>query len=80
LPPGLCSGTGLGAEYLVGHKQVVKLLLDKGADVNAQGVYYGNAPQAASFRGREAAVKMLLDRAPTFTRRMESTATHSRRP
>jgi ankyrin repeat protein len=28
-----------------GHKQVVKLLIDKGANVNAQGEHYGNALQ-----------------------------------
>ena len=32
-----------------GHKKVVKLLVDKGADVNAQGGDYGNALQAALF-------------------------------
>jgi ankyrin repeat protein len=26
-----------------GHKQVVKMLVDKGAEVNAQGGHYGNA-------------------------------------
>jgi ankyrin repeat protein len=31
-----------------GHEQVVKMLLDEGADVNAQGGEYGNALQAAS--------------------------------
>jgi hypothetical protein len=30
-----------------------KLLLDKGADVNAKGGYYGNALQAASGNGHE---------------------------
>jgi hypothetical protein len=44
---------------------MAKLLLDKGADVNAQGGYYGNALQAASEGGLEAAVKLLLDKAPT---------------
>jgi len=44
-----------------GHKQAVKLLLDGGADVNAQGGYYGNALQAASSNGKEAVVKLLLD-------------------
>jgi hypothetical protein len=45
---------------------VVKMLLDKGADVNAQGGDYGNALQAASdrgHRGHEAVVKMLVLRA-----------------
>jgi ankyrin repeat protein len=38
------------------------MLLDKGADVNAQGGEYSNALQAASARGDEAVVKMLLDK------------------
>jgi ankyrin repeat protein len=37
----------------------VRLLLDKGADVNAQGGEYGNALQAASLEGHEAVVKLL---------------------
>jgi ankyrin repeat protein len=41
---------------------VVKMLLDKGADVNVQGGFYGNALQAASYGGHEQVVKMLLDR------------------
>jgi ankyrin repeat protein len=53
-----------------GHEAVVKLLLDKGADVNAQGGYYGNALQAASSGGyktpssggHKAVVKLLLDK------------------
>ena len=44
-----------------GHKQVVKLLLDKGANVNAQGGRYGNALLAASISGHEQVVKLLLD-------------------
>jgi ankyrin repeat protein len=38
----------------------VKLLLKKGADVNAQGGFYSNALQAASEGGHEAIVKLLL--------------------
>jgi hypothetical protein len=38
---------------LLGLREVVKLLLDKGADVNAQGGDYGNALYAASDRGHE---------------------------
>ncbi|KAH7390279.1 ankyrin repeat-containing domain protein [Cadophora sp. MPI-SDFR-AT-0126] len=45
-----------------GHEQVVKLLLDKGADVNAQSGFYGNALQAASAGGHEQVVKLLLDK------------------
>jgi hypothetical protein len=37
------------------------MLLNKGADVNAQGGDYTNALQAASEQGYEAVVKMLLD-------------------
>lgn len=36
------------------------MLLDKGAEVNAQGGQYGNALQAASSRGHEKIVRMLL--------------------
>ncbi|KAG9185014.1 hypothetical protein G6011_00005 [Alternaria panax] len=43
-----------------GHKQVIRLLVDKGTEVNAQGGYYGNALQAASARGDEAVVRLLL--------------------
>jgi ankyrin repeat protein len=41
---------------------IVKLLLKKGADVNAQGGYYGNAFYAASYRGNEAIVKLLVEK------------------
>jgi hypothetical protein len=47
---------------LFGHNAVVQLLVDKGADVNAQGVVYGNALYAASAGGHEQVVKMLLDK------------------
>jgi hypothetical protein len=46
---------------LFGHDTVVQLLLDEGADVNAQGGRYGNALQAASQGGHEQVFKMLLD-------------------
>lgn len=39
-----------------------KLLLDNGAHVNAQGGDYGNALQAASFRGHVEVVQILLDK------------------
>jgi ankyrin repeat protein len=38
------------------------MLLDKGADVNAQGGGYGYALQLASYGGHEQIVKMLLDK------------------
>jgi hypothetical protein len=46
---------------LLGLSTVTKLLLDTGADVNAQGGEYGNALQAASAEGHEQVVKTLLD-------------------
>jgi hypothetical protein len=45
-----------------GLRKMLKLLLDKGADVNAHGGRYGNALQAASSRGHEQIVKLLLDK------------------
>ena len=50
----------IAAEY--GHDELVKLLLDRGADVNAQGGEHDNALQAASSRGHEQTVRLLLDR------------------
>jgi ankyrin repeat protein len=38
------------------------MLLEKGADVNAQGGYYGNALQAASAEGKKEVVGMLLEK------------------
>jgi ankyrin repeat protein len=38
---------------------VVQMLLDAGADVNAQGGHFGTALQAASARGHEKLVQML---------------------
>ncbi|KAK6528601.1 hypothetical protein TWF281_009839 [Arthrobotrys megalospora] len=59
------------AENLVEAKYVIKMMLDAGADVNAQGGYYGNALQAATASAAEQAhmphqvydeiVGMLLD-------------------
>jgi ankyrin repeat protein len=46
-------GNALQAASAKGYRQVVKMLLDKGADVNAQGRFYGNALQGASDKGHE---------------------------
>ncbi|KAJ6579081.1 ankyrin repeat domain-containing protein [Mycena vulgaris] len=45
-----------------GHSQMVQLLIDNGADVNAQGGYFKNALQAASLNGHELVVKLLIDK------------------
>ncbi|KAE8823749.1 hypothetical protein PTNB73_10123 [Pyrenophora teres f. teres] len=47
---------------MLGFSTITRLLLDKGADVNAQGGDYGNALQAASYQGHEQVVKTLLDK------------------
>jgi hypothetical protein len=45
-----------------GQYEMARMLLDKGAEVNAQGGLYGNALYAASDEGHEQVVKMLLDK------------------
>jgi hypothetical protein len=45
-----------------GASVLTRMLLDKGADVNAQGGPYGNALQAASVGGHKAVVTLLLDK------------------
>ena len=54
--------TNLMVEAWFGHEKVIKLLLDKGADVNAQNGYYHNALQAALIERYKAVVKLLLDK------------------
>ncbi|CAF9943521.1 MAG: hypothetical protein ALECFALPRED_000540 [Alectoria fallacina] len=53
----------LSIAAIEGHDQVTQLLLEYGADVNAQGGKYGNALQAASGEGdnNHIVVQMLLD-------------------
>jgi ankyrin repeat protein len=46
----------------MGHDSVVTLLLEKGADVNAQGGFYGNALQAAAQGGYTSVVTLLLEK------------------
>ena len=45
-----------------GHENIVRLLLEKGADVNLQGGFYGSALQAASFHGHKNFVRLLLEK------------------
>ncbi|KAI1577402.1 vegetative incompatibility protein HET-E-1 [Pyrenophora tritici-repentis] len=46
---------------MLGFSTITRLLLDAGAEVNAQGGRFGNALQAASYGGYEQVVKALLD-------------------
>jgi hypothetical protein len=55
------NGDALYYASLLGLQTVVQMLLDAGADVNAQGGMYGSALQAASAGGYEKVVQMLLD-------------------
>lgn len=43
-----------------GHEQIMQLLLERGADVNAAGGYYLTALKAASWQGHEQIVRLLL--------------------
>ncbi|KAL5381794.1 hypothetical protein DPSP01_006977 [Paraphaeosphaeria sporulosa] len=45
-----------------GHGLTAELLIDKGAEVNAQGGYYGNALQAALVGTHESTVRILVER------------------
>jgi hypothetical protein len=55
-------GNALATASYCGHRAIVELLLERGADVNAQGGYYGNVLQAASHGGRPAIVELLLEK------------------
>ncbi|KAI4117565.1 MAG: hypothetical protein LQ338_007526 [Usnochroma carphineum] len=55
-------GTVLHAASAGGHEEIVQIILEKGADVNAQGGYFGTALQAASYMGHSAVVQILLEK------------------
>jgi hypothetical protein len=55
-------GSALQAAAWTGKSKVVKILLDKGASVNACGGKYGSPLNGAVFRGHWDIVEMLLDR------------------
>ncbi|MCJ1313782.1 hypothetical protein MMC25_007462 [Agyrium rufum] len=56
------AGSGLYYASFIGLEAAVRMLLERGAEVNAQGGEYNNALQAASLRGHEKVVAMLLKR------------------
>ena len=69
-------GTLLASAALMGHTDIVSLLLEHGADVNARSKDGGTALHAAAFLGRAETVKLLLDKGadPTLRHKMGSTA------
>ena len=65
VPPAFCQflcRNALQAASSKGHESVVRLLVESGEDVNAQGGFYGNTLQAASSKGDESVVRLLLER------------------
>ncbi|KAK6436813.1 hypothetical protein LTR95_006993 [Oleoguttula sp. CCFEE 5521] len=54
-------GQALYYASLLGFETAVQMLIDAGADINAQGGMYRNALHAASFGGLEKVVEMLID-------------------
>jgi hypothetical protein len=59
---GLDMGTALHEASSVGHVEIVNMLLDKGADINAQRKRYSTALRSAVCAGREDVVGILLER------------------
>ncbi|KAJ7841907.1 ankyrin repeat-containing domain protein [Mycena olivaceomarginata] len=60
-----CARYGTGSSALcaassLGHKAIVQLLLDHGADVNAEGGEYGSAVEVAVEQGQEEIIQLLL--------------------
>lgn len=62
LSPGYVEGSRLYYACCIGLVATAQYFIGKGADVNAQGGYYGNALQAASAKGHQEVVKLLLDK------------------
>jgi hypothetical protein len=60
--PGPPQGSRIYYACLVGLVAPARDLIGKGADVNAQGGYFGNALYAASWEGHQETVQLLLDK------------------
>ncbi|KAJ6537649.1 ankyrin repeat-containing domain protein [Mycena capillaripes] len=59
-PEGHIIGTALQAAAANAHIEVIRILLENAADVNAQGGCYGTALQAASLHGHSRVVRLLI--------------------
>ncbi|KXH56229.1 hypothetical protein CNYM01_13769 [Colletotrichum nymphaeae SA-01] len=60
--PGFPEAESLYYTCLGGLSKVSRSLVERGADANAQGGEYGNALQAASYRGHQEIVQLLVDK------------------
>lgn len=67
-------GNALLVASPAGHKKVVQLLMEKGADVNAKGGPFGHALSAASIRGVEKWGDVYWKKGPTLTLNADLTA------
>jgi hypothetical protein len=61
-PRGNRYGFALAAAARMKHINIVKVLLDRGADIHLRGGAYGYALQASTYSGNESIVQLLLDR------------------
>ena len=71
-------GTALQAAALGGDQEIVSLLLDKGADVNAEGGKYGTALLIASYGRHQEIVSLLLEKGAVPMLRVQWHSTSSR--
>ncbi|KAN0115502.1 hypothetical protein V8E51_005046 [Hyaloscypha variabilis] len=60
-PPGTIYGFALVAAAVEDNTKILKLLLDRGADINLPGGIYGSALQAAACMGHKDIIQLLLD-------------------
>ncbi|KAF8426742.1 ankyrin repeat-containing domain protein [Tirmania nivea] len=60
--PGGDYASAVGAAAYQGHREIVLLLLNRGADVNSTAGKYGSALGAAAYQGHREIVSLLLDR------------------
>ena len=56
-----CGGTALGHAAMSGHKEIVNLLIQKGADINAKNKKEGTSLHDAAEAGQSEIVELLID-------------------